>query len=73
MITYEINIICDGCGNKCWTSEPKESGGAADTANAWIECQADGWYALRGKVLCPECYGGNAVEIVRKSREEWEL
>ena len=54
MITFEVNIICDKCGNECVTGDPCESV-VAGAMSAALEANDNGWKDKGGKWLCSVC------------------
>lgn len=54
MITFEVNIICDGCGEQCVTGTATDSiCTAIDSARE--EAKAEKWAEGNSKWFCPEC------------------
>jgi hypothetical protein len=54
VITYEVNIICDKCGNECVTGEPLQAISAA-LMSAALEASDNGWKDKGEKWLCSVC------------------
>ena len=53
MITFEVNVLCDG--NQCekfFVSEPADQ---ADAHGALVQALNLGWAIRAGKHLCPKC------------------
>lgn len=61
MITYEANVICDGCKNQCVTGEPDKNHmetvrNAEERAKRWgWSIEWLGWSIQSGRWLCPNC------------------
>ncbi len=56
MITYEVNILCDGedC-SEIITGEPIDKIHLAiESASEWAK--EEGWHRFKGKWFCEDCY-----------------